>query len=514
MKKIEFVDQTLRDAQQSLWAFLMRTDMITPIAPMMDQVGFKAIATVGSNGFVIQVRYYNEDPWERVRILSKAMPRTPLRGSYMTTSLASFDIDTPRDVIALWIKRSVAHGIRSFWVCDYQSDMERFFYFARLTKAEGAQVVVALVYAFSPVHDDEHWARKTRQIAEGKDCVDAIMIEDAGGVLTPERTRALVTTVQQNSKGIPLEFHSHCNSGLAPLCYLEAIQLGVRTVHTAISPLANGTSLPSTEMILRNARRLGYSSDIDEEALETVSAHFRKTAEKEGLPIGTPEEYDLFHFEHQVPGGMMTNLKRQLKELGMEHRLEEVLEEIILVRKEFGYPVMATPFSQIVGAQSVENVVLGERYRRVPDEAIKYVMGYYGEPATPIEPNVMDRIMSLPEAQKFLNWKPQGRYKSIKELRQEMGSELSDDELLLRVLIPGRTVKRNELKEKVIPTPDVVSTPAKAMAPNNSSLDFPIAFNVDVDGEVFGVKVTPVRDQTDQTTEVERPKTKGPEELP
>jgi pyruvate/oxaloacetate carboxyltransferase len=259
---------------------------------------------------------------------------------------------------------------------------------------------------------------------------------------------------------------------------------------------------------------LGYSSDIDEEALETVSAHFRKIAEKEGLPVGAPEEYDLFHFEHQVPGGMMTNLKRQLKELGMEHRLEEVLEEIILVRKEFGYPVMATPFSQIVGAQSVENVVLGERYRRVPDEAIKYVMGYYGEPATPIEPNVMDRIMNLPEAKKFLNWKPQGRYKSIKELRQEMGSEFSDDELLLRVLIPGRTVKRNELKEKVIPTPDVVSTPAKAMAPNNSSLDFPMAFSVDVDGEVFSVKVTPVRDQTDQTREVERPKTKGPGELP
>jgi oxaloacetate decarboxylase alpha subunit len=125
----------------------------------------------------------------------------------------------------------------------------------------------------------------------------------------------------------------------------------------------------------------------------------------------------------------------------------------------------------------------------------------------------MDRIMNLPETKKFLNWKPKGRYKSIKELRQEMGSDLSDDELLLRVLIPGRTLNRNELAEKVIPTPNVVSTPVKAMAPNNSSLDFPMAFNVDVDGEVFGVKVTPVRDQTDQTRDVERPKAKGPEEL-
>ena len=506
--RIDFVDQTLRDAQQSLWAFLMRTDMITPIAPIMDQVGFKAIATVGSNGFVVQVRYYNEDPWERIRLLSKAMPRTPLRGSYMTASLASFDIDTPRDVIALWIKRSVANGIKSFWVCDYQSDMDRFYYFARLAKAEGAEVVIALVYTFSPVHNDEHWARKTRQIAEVRDCVDAIMIEDAGGVLTPERTRTLVSTVQQNSNGIPLEFHSHCNSGLAPLCYLEAIQLGVKTVHTAVSPLANGTSLPSTESILRNARRLGYSSNLDEEALEAVSAHFRKIAEREGLPIGTPGEYDLFHYEHQVPGGMMTNLKRQLRELGMEHRLEEVLEEIILVRKEFGYPVMATPFSQIVGAQAVENVVLGERYQRVPDEAIKYVMGYYGEPATPIDQNVMDRITNLPEAKKFLDWKPQRRSKSIEELRREIGPELSDDELLLRILIPGRHVKRNELKEKVIPTPIV------AMAPNNPSPNFPIEFSVDVDGEVFSVKISPARDKTDKTIEVESLKTKRPQELP
>jgi pyruvate/oxaloacetate carboxyltransferase len=514
MKKIDFVDQTIRDAQQSLWAFLMRTDMITPIADIMDQVGFKTIATVGSNGYVVQVRYNNEDPWERVRLLSKAMPRTPLRGSFQTTSLASFDIDTPRDVIALWIKRSVANGIKSFWICDYQSDMDSIYHFARLAKDEGAEVVIALMYTFSPVHDDEHWARKTRKIAEVKDCVDAIMIEDAGGVLTPERTRSLVSTVQQNSEGIPLEFHSHCNSGLAPLCYLEAIQSGVRIVHTAVSPLANGTSLPSTESILKNARRLGYSSNLDEDALEAMSSHFRNIAEKEGLPIGKPTEYDLFHFEHQVPGGMMTNLKRQLKELGMEHRLEEVLEEIVLVRKEFGYPVMATPFSQIVGVQAVENIVLGERYKRITDEAIKYVMGYYGEPAAPIDQNVIDRINSLPQAKKFINWKPQGRSKSIEELRREIGPDLSDDELLLSTLIPGRSVKRDKSKEKVIPTPKLTPAPVVAMTPSNPLPDFPAEFSVDVDGEVFSVKISPVLDQTDKTMEVESPKEKKPKELP
>ena len=337
--------------------------------------------------------------------------------------------------------------------------MEKFVYFARIAKAEGAEIVTSLMYTSSPAHTNEHWARKTRQIAEVKDCVDRIMIEDASGVITPEGTRELVSTVQKNCEGIPLEFHAHCNSGLAPLCYLEAIQSGVTTVHTAVAPLANGTSLPATETILRNARRLGYTSDLNEDALAAVSTHFRKIAEKEGLPIGVPMEYDLFHFEHQVPGGMMTNLTRQLREVGMERRLDEILEEIVQVRREFGYPVMATPYSQIVGAQAVENIISGERYKQITDEAIKYVLGYYGEPVVPIDQNVMDRVMSLPRTKEFLHWKPEGYLKSVEELRQEIGPELSDDDLLLRVLIPGKPVKRGEPKKTA--TPAVV----KATAP-------------------------------------------------
>jgi pyruvate/oxaloacetate carboxyltransferase/biotin carboxyl carrier protein len=514
MNKIEFVDQTIRDAQQSLWGYMMRTDMITPIAEIMDQVGYRAIATVGSQAFTVQVRNLNEDPWERIRVLSKLITRTPLRGSYQIGSLSSFDLSTPRDIITLWIKRSVANGIKSFWICDYQDDMQKFIYFARIAKAEGAEVVPALMYTSSPVHTSEHWARKTRLIAEAKDCVDRIMIEDASGVITPESTRELVSTVQRNSDGIPLEFHSHCNSGLAPLCYLEAIQSGATTLHTAVAPLANGTSLPATETILRNARHLGYASDLNEEALAAVSAHFRKIAEKEGLPVGVPMEYDLFHFEHQVPGGMMTNLTRQLREVGMGHRLNKILEEVIQVRKEFGYPVMATPYSQIVGAQAVENLVSGERYKQVTDEAIKYVLGYYGKPVVPIDRNVMDRIMSLPRTKEFLNWKPGGYLKSVEELRHEIGPELSDDDLLLRILIPGKPVKRGEPKK----TPPPV---IKATAPVGPPPDFPTEFSVDVDGEVFNVKISPVWDgagKAETTVQAEAPQTpkttKRPRELP
>jgi len=510
--KIYFVDQTLRDAQQSLWGYTMRTDHMVPIAETMDKVGYLSIATVGSQAFTVQVRTLNEDPWERIRTLSKLITKTPLRGSYQIGSLSSFDLSTPRDIITLWIKRNIANGVKSNWICDYQYEMEKFIYFARIAKAEGSEVVPAIMFTSSPVHTQEVWAQKTRLLMQAKEWIDRIMIEDAAGVITPEETGKLVTTIREKSEGLPLEFHSHCNSGLAPLCYLEAIKAGATTLHTAVAPLANGTSLPAAETILRNAKRLGFSSDIDEEALAAVSSYFRKLAESEGMPIGVPMEYDLFHFEHQVPGGMMTNLTRQLREVGMEHRLNEILEEVVLVRKEFGYPVMATPYSQIVGAQAIENILSGKRYERFTDEAIKYVMGLYGEPVVPVDSNVMVRVMSLPRAQEFINWKPAGYEKAVEEIRREIGPDLSDDDLLLKLLIPGKPVKRAETKKPSAPPV------MKAKAPVGPPADFPTEFAVDVDGEVFNVKISPKWDGAGgavRTVEAEKQEgAKKPKELP
>lgn len=500
-KRLTFVDQTFRDAQQSLWGFTMRTDHILPIAEVMDQVGFKTVGTVGGNGFTVQVRLLNEDPWERIRLLSRLMPNTPLETSFMIGSLASFDIDTPRDVIALWIKRCVANGIKSFWNCDYQTDMEAVRYFSEIVKNEGAKNVAGLMYTFSPVHDNEHWARKTRMIAELNDVVDSIRIEDTAGVLTPERTRGLLETVLANCDGIPIEFHSHCNTGLAPLCYLEAIKAGITTLHTAVAPLANGTSLPAIETVLRNAKRLGFTSDIDEEALAKVSAHFRRIAEEEGLPIGVPMEYDLYYFEHQVPGGMMTNLIRQLNEVGKGDLLPQVLEEIIQVRKDLGYPVMATPYSQIVGAQAVENIISGERYKQVTDEVIKYVMGFYGETAGPIDQNVKDKILATPRAKALADWQPKNRFRPLEEIRNEIGPDLSDDELLLKILIPGQPSKRPEPKK------EAKRPPKKPVQPPTSPVDFPTEFSVEVDGEVYSVRISPIwngQERPETTIEAEK----------
>ncbi|MBN2060102.1 MAG: pyruvate carboxylase subunit B [Deltaproteobacteria bacterium] len=485
--KIHFVDQTIRDAQQSLWGNMMRTDMIVPIAETMDQVGYRNIATVGSQAFKVAVRNLGENPWERVRQLSGLLRNTPIRGSYQIGSLSSFDLSTPREIITLWIKHSVANGMRSFWICDYQDDIEKFVYFAKIAKDLGAEVVTSLMYSISPAHTLEHWVRKTRLIAETKEFVDRIMIEDASGVITPERTRELVKTVTRNCDGIPLEFHAHCNSGLATQCYMEAIQEGVTTVHTAVAPLANGTSLPATETILKNARYLGFTSDLNEDALAAVSSHFRRIAQEEGLPMGSPVEYDLYHFEHQVPGGMISNLTRQLREVGMEDRLKEILEEIIQVRKEMGYPVMATPFSQIVGAQAMENVVSGKRYERITDEAIKYCLGLYGKPNAPVDKKLMERINQLPQTKEFRDWKPENYFKPIEEFRKEMGPDLDDGDLLLTILIPG--YKREELSKKS----NLVKTPsAKPKIPATPVNIIPTEFSVEVDGEQFTVKVSPL----------------------
>jgi oxaloacetate decarboxylase (Na+ extruding) subunit alpha len=439
MDEIELFDQTIRDAQQSLWGFRMPTDMILPIAPMMDRIGYRAIGVVGGRGTAVAVRYLHENIFNRFRQLSKAMPRTPLRSSYMAQSAFGFDVE-PLAAIELWIRRSVANGIRSFWVCDYQNMMERLAYLTKVATEEGAEVVIGLMFTLSPVHTDELFAKKVRMVLE-MGGVDAIHVEDTGGILTPERTRTLLAAIKREAKEIPIEFHEHCTLGIAPMSYVEAIKAGIRILHTAVSPLANGDSLPSAENTIRNAYRLGFNTKVDQEALQKVSDYFRDETIKRGMPLGIPVEYDMFHFEHQAPGGMMGTMKNQLNEIGQINRLDELLEEVARIRVEFGYPVMATPYSQIVAAQALFNVTSGNRYSMIPNEVVKYALGYYGEPDGPMDPDVKDKILNSPKAKLLKGRKI--REVTLKDLRN-LDPSLSDDDLLMRISNP-----EGEFKEKL-----------------------------------------------------------------
>jgi oxaloacetate decarboxylase alpha subunit len=438
MNEIDFVDTTLRDGHQSLWATRMRTAHMIPIAPIMDEAGFKAADLMGTVQFDACLRYLRENPWERIRLLNKAMPKTPLAGLIRSKSLTSFNI-VPDSVISLWIKRCGANGLRRLMIFDALHDWSNLTESVSVAKAEGIQVVVPLVYSLSPVHTDEFYEQKTKEMLRLLK-PDIVLLKDSIGLLTPDRTKALVPVIKRQIGNLPFEIHSHCTTGLAPLCCLESVKLGVETIHTCVEPLANGPSHPSVENMTKNLRRLGFTPKINEKAVEAISDHFRYVAKRENKPMGAPVEYDAFQYIHQVPGGMSTNLEFMLSQRKMEHRMEEVLEEVSVIREEWGYPVMITPFSQIVGTQAVLNVLLGERYKVATEEAIRYVLGHYGKPPVPIEQNVIDKIINLPEAKSFLDWEqPQP---SIEELRKEIGRPgISDDELLLRVLFPQEHVE-------------------------------------------------------------------------
>ena len=225
--------------------------------------------------------------------------------------------------------------------------------------------------------------------------VDIVCLEDQGGLLTPDRVRTLIPAIQKNIGSLPLEAHFTATVWLS-LCYLEAMKLGVKTFHVTVPPLSYGSSLPSALNIMHNAIHMGYKVKVNKDALEAMSAHFRMVAAREGRPEGQMEEYDAYYYKHQIPGGMLSTLKRHLAEVRMEHRLDEVIEEVVRVRQELGYPIMATPFSQFVGTQATMNVVSGQRYSVVSDNVLQYVAGWFGELNAPVDPDVLDKITTAP----------------------------------------------------------------------------------------------------------------------
>ncbi|MGW4335956.1 carboxyltransferase [Rhodococcus koreensis] len=434
-RKIDIVDQTLRDGPQSWWGMRLRKDMGLPMASELDRTGFHTIDLAGSSIFEVLVRHCKEDPWEQLISLSKSMPETTVRAGTRSNGIVTFGL-TADSVMDLWVQRLSAHGVGSFWIYDGLFNIDKIGRLVKTVQAEGGQALPCILYADTPYHTDEYYAARTRElVATG---ADGIELEDAAGLLTPERTRSLIAAIKGAAGNLPVEVHFHSNNALAPLNYLEAVLAGADRVHTASRPLAAGVSLPSTENTVANLRYAGFDVDIDESRFAAVEQHLLRVAEYEDLPVGQPAEYSLFQYRHQLPGGMAGTFKAQLRDRGMEDRFEEVLDEMSRVREEIGYPVMATPFSQLVGTQAVLNVVTGSRYSVVPDEVMIYSQGFYGKPVAPMDPNVYDTIMSSPKAKSYENWEPP--QPSLGELRKKFGESISDDELLLRLLVPANDI--------------------------------------------------------------------------
>ncbi len=432
---IAVVDQTLRDAHQCLWATRMTTAHMLPVAELMDRIGFQRIEVIAAVQFDVCVRFLKENPWERIRLMRERVTRTPLSSFLRSKNIVSFDF-VPDDVVALWVERLVANGVREIGSFDGLNDVDNMLAGLDVARRLGVRTIGALSYSLSPVHTDAMYVRTAKELVErGK--VDAIWLKDAGGLLTVDRIRTLVPALKQAIGKVPLELHSHCITGVAPLVYLEGVKAGADCIHTSIAPLANGAAQPSAQSMARNLRVLGYDLNLDEDLLDRVGEHFRRVAEQEGKPVGQVLEYDAFHYEHQIPGGMMSNFKAQLAEVGLSHKLEALLEECARVRRELGYPIMITPFSQFVGTQAVLNIVHGERYRFVPDEVKKYALGYYGKLLAPVEPDILDRIVANGSPQIAL--RPEPAPPAVAGLRRRFPNA-SDDERLLRAMFAGDQV--------------------------------------------------------------------------
>jgi oxaloacetate decarboxylase alpha subunit len=434
-RMIDIIDQTLRDGPQSWWGMRLRKDMGLPIAAELDRTGFHTIDLVGSSIFEVLVRHCKEDPWDQLISLCSAMPRTTVRAGTRSNGIVTFGL-TADAVMDLWVRRLCAHGIGSFWIYDGLFNIDKIGRLVKTVQGEGAQAIPCILFADTPYHTDDYYAERTRELVGLG--ADGIELEDAAGLLTPQRSGSLVAAVKGAAGDLPVEIQFHSNTGLAPLNYLEGILAGADRVHTASRPLATGVSVPSTETTVANLRYAGFGVDLDESRFAPVEQHLLRVAEYEDLPVGQPAEYSLFQYRHQLPGGMAGTFKAQLRDRGMADRFEEVLDEISCVREELGYPVMATPFSQLVGTQAVLNVVTGSRYSVVPDEVVIYAHGFYGKPVAPIDAGVLDTIMSSPKARSYQNWEPP--QPSLSELRKKFGESISDDELILRLLVPENDI--------------------------------------------------------------------------
>jgi oxaloacetate decarboxylase alpha subunit len=434
---IELIDTTVRDGNQSLWgATALDTAQMLQIAPTMDRVGFNAIDFSTSTHMAVAVRFKKQDPWERTRLMRAAMPNTPL--SFLTTGMRfiSWEIAN-QELMEFAFRLLVNGGIRRFAIMDPMNNVPAMLDMAALARKAGGEIIVAaLTFTLSPLHDDAHFTAAAQKLASaGK--FDRLYLKDPGGLVAPERAVTLIPALKAAVGAIPLEFHSHCTIALAQFSYLEAAQRGAQTLHVAAAAAANGTSQPAALTTLRNLRDLGLRVDVDDKALQEMDAYFTALTSAEGLSHGQPQEFDRSYFRHQMPGGMMGTLKRQLVETRRLHLLPKVLEEVERVRADLGYPIMVTPFSQVVATQALLNVVDGEPYKTIPDEVVRYILGRFGAPAMPLNANLDDRVKSSARA-KELQEEPM--MASLDELRAKIGKGYSDEEFLLRAVMPADQV--------------------------------------------------------------------------
>lgn len=428
------IDETLRDGPQSLWATRMKTESMLGATEWLDRAGFQRICATSGAAFETAVRFLRDDPWERLRLLHTLMPNAVIDILIRSRNLFGWAL-YPDEVVELLFRCLKRNGAQWVKVFDGLNDLRNIDAHFRIAHQVGLKCSGILTFSLSPVHTDAYYAAKARELLAAG--VDSISMGDASGLLTGARTKSLLAALNAEAQGrVPIEFGAHHTMGLAHESYREALLAGVNTVAACCGPLANGESAPAVFDILAIADELGIPTALDVAAIRRTEDYFHWVAFQEGRRIEPPVKHDPLRYStfagHQIPGGMISNFRNQLKELSLLHRQDEVLEEAARVRAEIGYPIMVTPFSQFVGVQATFNIIQGERYKTVPQELYLYAIGEYGAPPGPIDPDVLDRIVKGKSIKAIDHTEAFGA-RMLDKFRAEHGPFRSDEELLLQL---------------------------------------------------------------------------------
>ncbi|MBI2860633.1 MAG: sodium-extruding oxaloacetate decarboxylase subunit alpha [Chloroflexi bacterium] len=500
---ILITDTTLRDAHQSLIATRMRTRDMLPIAAELDKAGFFSLEVWGGATFDACIRFLNEDPWERLRSLRQKIKNTPLQMLLRGQNLVGYR-HYADDVLREFIRLSVKNGIEVFRVFDALNDIRNLELAIKVAKGYKAHVQGTICYTTSPVHTTEKFAGMARDL-ESLGC-DSVCVKDMAGLISPVVASELIKAIKGRVT-IPVNLHSHCSSGMAPLSYHAAALAGVDIVDTAFSAFGWGTSQPPTESIVAAFKGTPYDTGLDLELLYEIGEYFAALCGKyRVLFTAETTRPSVNVLLHQVPGGMLSNLVSQLREQNALDRFSEVLAEVPRVRADLGYPPLVTPTSQLVGIQAVLNVLAGERYKQVTQEVKEYLLGKYGRPPAEFNMEVRKQVIGDEPA---IDVRPADLIKPELEKFQNEGRKLGiihqEEDVVTYALYPQVAVKflRGELKEEAMPSQAELA-PKTPAAP-----DLPMEFSVDVDGEMFNVKVSSVMGKA---IEVEKPA--KPKELP
>ena len=485
-KRVMIMDTTLRDAHQSLLATRLKTKDMLPIAEKIDKIGYWSVEMWGGATFDSALRFLREDPWERIRLLKKAMPNTPfqmlLRGQNIVGYRHYAD-----DVVERFVERSIANGIDVVRIFDALNDFRNMKTAIKATLKYGGKAEAAFCYTISPVHNNDLFVDMAKRLEDMG--ADTICIKDMAGLLSPYNAFELVGKLKKAVK-LPIHLHTHDTSGMATATYLKAIEAGVDIVDCAISSLASGTSQPPTETLVNTLRDTKYDTGLDIKFLAEIASYFRDVRAKYSKFESKYTGVDPDVLVYQIPGGMTSNLASQLNEQKALQRMPEVLAEVPRVREDFGYPPLVTPSSQIVGTQATLNVLTGERYKVITSETKNYLKGLYGKPAAPINEEVRKKAIGDEE---FIDCRPADLIEpELEKMKAEVGDKAKDiDDLLLYALFPKVALEFFDLREKGMLQMEEAAVEEKkegkaADAPPHLA---PSEFNIKVHGETYHVKV-------------------------